>query len=73
MPKRSFTLLDAVAQVARDLRHIPGLRAVGVRYDDTATLEEAAQRCGRELSHRRGESTGFPAPEPGVGGTEFYS
>ncbi|MEU2440117.1 hypothetical protein ABZ595_28630 [Streptomyces rubradiris] len=33
------TLLDAVAQVARDIRLIPGLRAVGVRYDDTVTLE----------------------------------
>ncbi|QHC29181.1 hypothetical protein [Streptomyces sp. HF10] len=67
------TLLDAVAQVARDLRLIPGLRAIGVRYDDTVTLEEAAQRCGRELSRWRKEFTGFPAPEPGVGCTEFYS
>ncbi|MEU5795092.1 hypothetical protein ABZ800_16485 [Streptomyces sp. NPDC047813] len=67
------TLLDAVAQVARDLRLIPGLRAVGVRYDDIVTLEEAAQRCGRELARQRKESAGFPDPEPGTGGTEFYS
>ncbi|SEC70458.1 hypothetical protein SAMN04490357_2682 [Streptomyces misionensis] len=67
------TLLDAVAQVARDLRLVPGLRAVGVRYDDIVTLEEATQRSGRELSRRPEESAGFPAPEPGVGGTEFYS
>ncbi|MEU3422431.1 hypothetical protein AB0F39_28405 [Streptomyces murinus] len=67
------TLLDAVAQVARAVRLVPGLRAVGVRYDDLVTLEEAAQRCGRELSRRREEFTGFPDPEPGTGGTEFYS
>ena len=67
------TLLDAVAQVARDVRLIPGLRAVGVRYDDLVTLEEAAQRCGRELSRWREEFAGFPRPEPGTGGTEFYS
>ncbi|MFG3356330.1 MULTISPECIES: hypothetical protein [Streptomyces] len=36
-------------------------------------LEEAAQRCGRELSGRREEFTGFPDPEPGTGGTEFHS
>ncbi|MER8055858.1 MULTISPECIES: hypothetical protein [unclassified Streptomyces] len=67
------TLLDAVAQVARNLRLIPGLRAVGVRYDDIVTLEEAAQRCGREPARQRKESAGFPDPEPGTGGTEFYS
>ncbi len=67
------TLLDAVAQVARDVRLVPGLRAVGVRYGDIVTLEEAAQRCGWELSRRREEFAGFPDPEPGVGGTEFYS
>ncbi|MEW2622031.1 hypothetical protein [Streptomyces sp. NPDC048106] len=67
------TLLDAVAQAARDVRLVPGLRAVGVRYDDLVTLEEAAQRCGRELSRMREEFAGFPDPEPGAGGTEFYS
>ncbi|MFE5668143.1 hypothetical protein ACFQ7W_29970 [Streptomyces niveus] len=34
------TLLDAVAQVARDIRLVPGLRAVGVRHDDTVTVPE---------------------------------
>lgn len=70
------TLLDAVAQVARDVRLIPGLRAVGVRYDDTVTLAEAAQRCGRELLGSvggRGRPNGFPEPESAAGGTEFYS
>ena len=59
--------------MARAVRLVPGLRAVGVRYDDIVTLEEAAQRCGRDLSRRRGEFTGFPEPEPGTGGIEFYS
>ncbi|PJN35490.1 hypothetical protein CG747_38295 [Streptomyces sp. CB02959] len=73
------TLLDAVAQVARDVRLIPGLRAVGVRYDDMVTLEEAAQRCGRshhelvELAKNRRGTGGFPQPESGGEGTEFYS
>ncbi|GAA2657772.1 hypothetical protein [Streptomyces lunalinharesii] len=74
------TLLDAIAQVARDVRLIPGLRAVGVRYDDTVTLEEAAQRCGRshhelvELAKsQRRTADGFPQPESGSDGTEFYS
>ncbi|WP_274917973.1 hypothetical protein [Streptomyces sp. WZ-12] len=75
----SPTLLDAVAQVARDIRLIPGLRAVGVRYGDIVTLEEAAQRCGRghhelvELAKGRRGPGGFPDPESGTDGTEFYS
>ncbi|WP_416519286.1 hypothetical protein [Streptomyces achromogenes] len=66
------TLLDAVAQVARDIRLIPGLRAVGVRYGDTVTLAEAAQRCGPEL-FELARRHGFPEPEASSGGTEFYS
>ncbi|MFI1201653.1 hypothetical protein ACH4VR_19740 [Streptomyces sp. NPDC020883] len=73
------TLLDAIAQVARTLRLIPGLRAVGVRHDDTVTLDEAAQRCDRSLQSlvqlsgdRRGPG-GFPEPESGAEGTAFYS
>ncbi|MFF9003306.1 hypothetical protein ACF1GW_37330 [Streptomyces achromogenes] len=58
--------------MARDIRLVPGLRAVGVRYDDTVTLAEAAQRCGRELSEPA-RRHGFPAPEASSGGTEFYS
>ncbi|MFJ5680205.1 hypothetical protein [Streptomyces sp. NPDC093097] len=75
----SPTLLDAVAQVARNIRLIPGLRAIGVRHDDTVTLEEAAQRCGRghhelvELAKRQRRAGGFPEPESGPEGTEFYS
>lgn len=73
------SLLDAVAQVARDIRLIPGLRAIGVRHDDAVTLEEAAQRCGRghdslvELSRGRHGSIGFPDPESDTEGTVFYS
>ncbi|MGW6310813.1 hypothetical protein [Streptomyces niveus] len=47
------TLLDAVAQVARDIRLIPGLRAVGVRYDDTVTLRsigDTVPETPRELA-----------------------
>ncbi|WP_329144842.1 hypothetical protein OG275_10740 [Streptomyces niveus] len=73
------TLLDAVAQVARDIRLVPGLRAVGVRHDDTVTLAEAAQRYGRsheslvELSRGQRGSIGFPDPESDPEGTVFYS
>ncbi|QHC20535.1 hypothetical protein [Streptomyces sp. GS7] len=73
------TLLDAVAQVARDIRLIPGLRAVGVRHDDLVTLGEAAQRCARsrqslvQLSRGQRGPGGFPEPEAGTEGTAFYS
>ncbi|MEU2181443.1 hypothetical protein [Streptomyces thermolilacinus] len=73
------TLLEAVARVARDIRLIPGLRAVGVRHDDTVTLGEAAQRCARSrqslvrLARGQRGSGGFPAPEVETGGTVFYS
>ncbi|MFJ9416689.1 hypothetical protein ACIRPT_21205 [Streptomyces sp. NPDC101227] len=73
------TLLDAIAQVARNLQLIPGLRAVGVRHDDTVTLDEAAQRCDRsrqslvQLSRDQRGPAGFPEPESGAEGTEFYS
>ncbi|MEU2222338.1 hypothetical protein [Streptomyces sp. NPDC018347] len=43
------TLLDAVAQVARDVRLIPGLRAVGVRHDDTDTVTSAEPAQPRDL------------------------
>ncbi|MEU3411102.1 hypothetical protein ABZ760_07505 [Streptomyces sp. NPDC006658] len=58
--------------MARGIRLVPGLRAVGVRYDDTVTLAEAAQRCGQEL-FALARRHGFPEPEAGPGGTEFYS
>ncbi|KAF0650250.1 MULTISPECIES: hypothetical protein [Streptomyces] len=73
------TLLEAVARVARDVRLIPGLRAVGVRHDDVVTLGEAAQRCSRsrqslvQLSRGQRGSGGFPEPEVETGGTAFYS
>ncbi|MCK7621669.1 hypothetical protein MUU72_00735 [Streptomyces sp. RS10V-4] len=73
------TLLDAIAQAAQKIRLIPGLRAVGARYHDTVTLEEAAQRWGRghheliELAKNRRDPGGFPEPLPGSAGTEFYS
>ncbi|MEU9120591.1 hypothetical protein AB0C96_12140 [Streptomyces sp. NPDC048506] len=73
------TLLDAIAQVARNIRLIPGLRAVGVHHDDTVTLEEAAQRCGRsyqplaQLSRDQRGPGGFPEPESSREGTVFYS
>ncbi|WP_405819990.1 hypothetical protein OG705_11060 [Streptomyces sp. NBC_00838] len=73
------SLLDAIAQVARDIRLIPGLRATGVRYDDTVTLAEAAQRSGRSLQSLAGLSRGqhvpigFPDPASDTEGTVFYS
>lgn len=67
------SLLDAVAQVAHDIRLIPGLRAVGVRHDDTVTLGEAAQRCDRS-EESLAALPGFPEPLPGPpGATVFYS
>ncbi|WP_436990376.1 hypothetical protein [Streptomyces sp. enrichment culture] len=73
------TLLEAVARAARDIRLMPGLRAVGVRHDDTVTLGEAAQRCSRSrqspvrLARGQRGSGGFPAPEVETGGTAFCS
>lgn len=73
------TLLEAIAQVARDIRLVPGLRAVGVRHDDVVTLGEAAQRCARsrqslvQLVRGQRGSGGFPAPEVETAGTAFYS
>ncbi|MFI0220290.1 hypothetical protein [Streptomyces lydicus] len=73
------TLLDAVAQVARSIRLVPGLRAVGVHHEDLVTLGEAAQRCGRsgqsleQLSREQRGPGGFPGPESGPEGTAFYS
>ncbi|MCP9958963.1 hypothetical protein [Streptomyces sudanensis] len=73
------TLLEAVARVARDIRLVPGLCAVGVRHDDVVTLGEAAQRCTRsrqslvQLARGQRGNGGFPAPEVETGGTAFYS
>ncbi|MCS0605227.1 hypothetical protein NX794_29040 [Streptomyces sp. LP11] len=67
------TLLDAVALAARNVLLVPGLRAVGVRYDDTVTLEEAGRRCGRELARSGRKPDGFPEPQTPTGGAEFYS
>ncbi|WP_411121413.1 hypothetical protein [Streptomyces sp. x-19] len=71
--------MDAIAQVARNIRLVPGLHAVGVRHDDMVTLGEAAQRCGRsrqslvQLSRGQRGSGGFPEPEVETEGTAFYS
>lgn len=75
------TLLEAVADVARDIRLIPGLRAVGVRHDDTVTLGEAAQRTAGKRTRQslvqlaRGQRGpgGFPSAETETAGTAFYS
>ncbi|MEV8346546.1 hypothetical protein [Streptomyces niveus] len=69
----ALSFLDAVAQVARDIRLIPGLHAVSVRHDDTVTLGEAAQRCDRN-EESLAALPGFPEPLPGPpGATVFYS
>lgn len=74
------TLLDAVAQVARDIQLIPGLRAVGVHHDDLVTLDEAAQRCNRsvesltQLSQKHHDQAGgFPESKFETAGNKFYS
>lgn len=73
------TLLEAIAQAARDIRLIPGLHAVGVRHDATVTLGEAAQRCARsrqslvQLAHGQRGDGKFPEPEAETAGTAFYS
>ncbi|MCS0638784.1 hypothetical protein NX801_24630 [Streptomyces sp. LP05-1] len=75
------TLLDAVAQVARELPAIPGLRAVGVVHQDMVVLKEAAQRCDRSeeslerLARERRGAGGFPEPvsDPGPEFPPFYS
>ncbi|WP_280724802.1 hypothetical protein [Kitasatospora sp. MAA4] len=78
-PVEAPTLVEAVADVARRIRLIPGLRAVAARHDDMVTLGEAAQRSGRTrtsldllASGKRGPG-GFPAPEWTTPGTSFYS
>ncbi|MET7681410.1 hypothetical protein [Streptomyces sp. NPDC005423] len=73
------TLLEAIAQVSRDIRLIPGLHAVGVHHDDMVTLGDAAQRCGRsrqslvQLSRGQRGPGDFPEPVARTGGTVFYS
>ncbi|MCS0638671.1 hypothetical protein NX801_24050 [Streptomyces sp. LP05-1] len=72
------SLLDAVARVARDIRLIPGLRAVGVRHEDEVVLSRMAQRCERGLDdlERLAKEPGFPAPVFDLsedGGSVFYS
>ncbi len=69
------TLLDAVAQTARNVRLIPGLRAVGAAHKDTVTLGDAAQRCDRDyesLVQLSQEDERFPEPLE-TEGTVFYS
>jgi hypothetical protein len=74
------TLLDAVARVARDVRLVPGLRAVGAAFPGTVTLQEAAQRCGHSpaalarLAAGRDGPGGFPEPLPALtpDATVFY-
>ncbi|MFD5894096.1 MULTISPECIES: hypothetical protein [unclassified Streptomyces] len=73
------SLLDAIAQVARNIRLIPGLHATGVRFDDAVTVAEAAQRSGRSVQSLAGLSRGqqvpigFPDPGSDTEGTVFYS
>ena len=71
------TLLDAIAQTARNIRLIPGLRAVGALHKDKVTLGEAAQRCDRSyesLVRLSRDDELFPEPlNPDTDGTVFYS
>ncbi|GAA4012546.1 hypothetical protein GCM10022247_38950 [Allokutzneria multivorans] len=71
------TLLDAVAQMARNIQLIPGLRGVGALMEDKVALEEAAQRCDRSyesLVQLSQEDEHFPEPlNPDTEGTVFYS
>ncbi|MCS0638673.1 hypothetical protein NX801_24060 [Streptomyces sp. LP05-1] len=72
------SLLDAVARLARDVRLVPGLRAVGVRHEDDVVLSDAAQRCERGLDdlERLAKEPGFPASVFDLsedGGSVFYS
>ncbi|HEX4703426.1 MAG TPA: hypothetical protein VH352_14965 [Pseudonocardiaceae bacterium] len=74
------TLLKAVASIVRQIRTVPGLRAVGIETDDAVTLADAAARLGRRTAEslrllaegRRGPG-GFPASIVDTGKVRVYS
>lgn len=68
------TLLDAVAEAARRVGLIDGVRAVGATLPELVTFDEAVQRSGHsaELIAELSRDKRFPGPMTGEG-TGFYS
>lgn len=74
-------LLAALASAARDIRKVPGLRAVGVETTDAVTLADAAQRLGgrrtaeslRLLAEGQRGPGGFPRPIADTGKVRVFS